>query len=712
MSFDADSCSLLNLFRDTEVNQLKIPKYQRAYSWTEEEVLTFCDDLNEICNSNIEDYFFGAVIMIKDSRDKKTRNIIDGQQRITTFTILMSKLRNLCDCIVSDLQKDRIKNRSKLKYLDKKISDLSQCLEYETIDGDNSYKLELSDTDRSFFNNYLKVSRKNEIMETLKVIIEESIEQNHISDTEELCEYEKEIKNSKDVYKNINKIIKNTKNITLGDLLEIGLKDLKPSEKSIITEKIILSYIKKLESKESIDVYKRIKEYGIPEDDFENIIIFREFSNKDMNKIPISNRRILEAGNIIEKNIINPILDKESMEEKYKDIVKLIDSFMEKTHIVTIITHNEDTAYTMFQVLNDRGRSLGIVDLLRPYTLQVLENTTDSSEYFKEASESWDRLAEKDDCDKYMNIYLESYTKVSQNDKKIHNRYKNIFFNDKEAIKIRNRIKDIEEKYEIYNKLNKGQWPYETGKTDRWNKNRLKEVINKLNYKKCIPLLMAIYDECYEEDFAYVLGIIDRVVFRYVTICMKRATKLTNIYAETIEKVRKNKSFDRESFKEDMKLLFNENGASLEDFEEKIKAGSLNYGSSKKDKLLYFLTTIESYYKPDYENYEILKIPNKTVINDGNIWIEHIYPQNPKKSSKKNEYLEKNKDCIGNLTILEDRNNAILKNKPFEEKIYGYSIEKLSITNILKNYTKWGKEEVEEREKMYIEIAKRIFTLD
>ena len=103
MSFEAKPGSLLNLFRDTDVDQYKIPKYQRAYSWTEEQVKVFCEDLYYAYSNCIEDYFFGAVIMIKDSTNEKIRNIIDGQQRITTFTILIAQLRNLCEEIIFDL---------------------------------------------------------------------------------------------------------------------------------------------------------------------------------------------------------------------------------------------------------------------------------------------------------------------------------------------------------------------------------------------------------------------------------------------------------------------------------------------------------------------------------------------------------------------------------------------------------------------------------
>ena len=42
MAFEAKPGSILNLFRDTDVDQYKIPKYQRAYSWKEEQVKAFC----------------------------------------------------------------------------------------------------------------------------------------------------------------------------------------------------------------------------------------------------------------------------------------------------------------------------------------------------------------------------------------------------------------------------------------------------------------------------------------------------------------------------------------------------------------------------------------------------------------------------------------------------------------------------------------------
>ena len=170
MAFEAKPSSILNLFRDTDVEQYKIPKYQRAYSWQKEQVKAFCDDLYYAYDSGVDDYFFGAVIMIKDSVNEKIRNVIDGQQRITTFTMLIAQLRNLCEEIVDELEVDskaKTKYKKQIKQLREQISDLSQCIELNNLNDKTIYKLELSNTDKDFFEKYIRISNKKDILNIL-----------------------------------------------------------------------------------------------------------------------------------------------------------------------------------------------------------------------------------------------------------------------------------------------------------------------------------------------------------------------------------------------------------------------------------------------------------------------------------------------------------------------------------------------------------------
>lgn len=70
-----------------------IPAYQRPYAWTEEETDTLFEDLYGFYQSEPADetYFLGSIVLIKDE-DKPLSEVIDGQQRLTTLTILLAVL--------------------------------------------------------------------------------------------------------------------------------------------------------------------------------------------------------------------------------------------------------------------------------------------------------------------------------------------------------------------------------------------------------------------------------------------------------------------------------------------------------------------------------------------------------------------------------------------------------------------------------------------
>lgn len=73
--------------------RLKIPEYQRPYKWTAKNANQLLDDIEEAMYSNKEVYRVGTLILHYDEK-RKEYNIVDGQQRTITFSLL---LRYLCD---------------------------------------------------------------------------------------------------------------------------------------------------------------------------------------------------------------------------------------------------------------------------------------------------------------------------------------------------------------------------------------------------------------------------------------------------------------------------------------------------------------------------------------------------------------------------------------------------------------------------------------
>ena len=77
-----------------------IPSYQRPYSWSVNEAGTLFDDLYDFWKSQYGDqtYFLGSIVLVK-KEDDPIAEVIDGQQRLTTLTIMLAALSKLFDNI-------------------------------------------------------------------------------------------------------------------------------------------------------------------------------------------------------------------------------------------------------------------------------------------------------------------------------------------------------------------------------------------------------------------------------------------------------------------------------------------------------------------------------------------------------------------------------------------------------------------------------------
>ena len=71
--------------------RLTIPDYQRPYKWTARNAIQLLDDIIEAKNSNKEVYRVGTLILHRD-REKGCYDIVDGQQRTITFSLLLYAL--------------------------------------------------------------------------------------------------------------------------------------------------------------------------------------------------------------------------------------------------------------------------------------------------------------------------------------------------------------------------------------------------------------------------------------------------------------------------------------------------------------------------------------------------------------------------------------------------------------------------------------------
>ena len=75
--------------------QFTIPSFQRAYTWQAENIEQLVNDLQDACADLNTPYFLGSFILVKDGPTQY--QVIDGQQRLISLSIIVSVLRELED---------------------------------------------------------------------------------------------------------------------------------------------------------------------------------------------------------------------------------------------------------------------------------------------------------------------------------------------------------------------------------------------------------------------------------------------------------------------------------------------------------------------------------------------------------------------------------------------------------------------------------------
>ncbi|UOS15297.1 DUF262 and DUF1524 domain-containing protein [Helicobacter pylori] len=160
---EAEATPLLNFIKENQKNQLVIPIYQRLYSWEKEQCKELWGDIIKIGGDDkMDGHFIGSILYVLDgiTHSDNALLIIDGQQRLTTITLLLTALR--------DHLSDEVKR--------KEIED--HYLINSDKDGDEKFRLILSDSDKDTLLSLIDKDRRkpselsSKIMENFKLFEE------------------------------------------------------------------------------------------------------------------------------------------------------------------------------------------------------------------------------------------------------------------------------------------------------------------------------------------------------------------------------------------------------------------------------------------------------------------------------------------------------------------------------------------------------------
>lgn len=91
MAIAAEVQRIREIFSAT--TDIRVPPFQRSYAWEDEETEILIKDLIDAFRHNTT-YFLGAIVVIRP-RNRGPSDVVDGQQRLTTLTIILAVLRDL-----------------------------------------------------------------------------------------------------------------------------------------------------------------------------------------------------------------------------------------------------------------------------------------------------------------------------------------------------------------------------------------------------------------------------------------------------------------------------------------------------------------------------------------------------------------------------------------------------------------------------------------
>ncbi len=168
---EADKNTLLKFIKGNQKNQLVIPIYQRLYSWEKDQCKQLWDDIIKIGgNDKMGGHFIGSILYVLDriTHSNNALLIIDGQQRLTTITLLLTALR--------DHLSDEVKR--------KEIED--HYLINSDKDGDKKFRLILSESDKDTLLYLIDKDRRRPSEPSSKIVENFKLFEEWVSNTNKL----------------------------------------------------------------------------------------------------------------------------------------------------------------------------------------------------------------------------------------------------------------------------------------------------------------------------------------------------------------------------------------------------------------------------------------------------------------------------------------------------------------------------------------------
>ena len=143
-------------FMDGHDKRFVIPVYQRNYDWKIGNCRKLYDDLVKVVKNNRNTHFFGSIVYVYDSESDSSKHehlIIDGQQRLTTISLLLLAIYNLLEAGYIKSQDNNLRDKIYEVYLVDKYEPEETRIKLKPVKNDNEAFHKLFGSSDGFYKN-------------------------------------------------------------------------------------------------------------------------------------------------------------------------------------------------------------------------------------------------------------------------------------------------------------------------------------------------------------------------------------------------------------------------------------------------------------------------------------------------------------------------------------------------------------------------------